>query len=133
MATNVQRQVFVSLPLLRAIQRLPDVTTVNGITLHLTGEATSAPIVNDLASFRAGVRWEHGRRSGSGCIDLSSASSWRTDMTLRLNGIGADARANAVAECLILAIRHTMAGAEIKRPATVQHEPARATEQRTSA
>lgn len=133
MATTVQRQVFVSLPLLRAIQRLPDVTTVKGVTLSVTGESTSAPIVSDLASFRAAVRWEHGRRSGSGRIDLSSASSWRTDMTLRLDGIGSDARADAVTERLLLEIRHTMGSAEIKCPVPVLNEPARATEQRTSA
>jgi hypothetical protein len=133
MATNVQRQVFVSLPLLRAIQRLPDATTVNGVTLRLTGEATSAPIVNDLVSFRAAVRWEQGRRSDSGRIDLSSASSWRTDMTLRLDGMGTDAHADAVVEQLILEIRRTMGDMEMTRPATVQNEPATATEQRTSA
>jgi hypothetical protein len=133
MATNVQRQAFVSLPLLRAIQRLPEVTTVDGVTLHLTGEATSAVIVNDLTSFRAAVRWQHGRRSGSGRIELSSASSWRTDLTLRLDGVGANARGDAIAERLLLEIRRTMGGAGIKHAARVQKAPVRAAEHRTSA
>ncbi|MEY2403942.1 MAG: hypothetical protein QOD38_1493 [Acidimicrobiaceae bacterium] len=99
MARTVHRQVFVALPLLRAIERLPDSIEVDGTTLRFTGEVSSAPIMIGFAAHRATV--ECGGRVG--WVDLSSASSSRCDMTLCLQGIRV-----AVVEDLVLALRREM-------------------------
>src|SRR5258708_3073662 len=99
MAHVIHRQVFVPLPLLRAIERLPDAIAVGGCTLRLTGEVTSAPIMRGFAAYRAFVECD----GAAGWIDLSSASSSRTDMTLRTRGVRME-----VAEKLVLALRTAM-------------------------
>ena len=97
MATSAQA--FVSLPLLRAIEQLPETIEVDGVELRFTGEVTSAPIVCGFAAHRALVAWEH----GTGTVDLSSASSSRSELTLRLEGVSA-----ARAERLLLGLRRAM-------------------------
>ncbi|MEY2430751.1 MAG: hypothetical protein QOC92_476 [Acidimicrobiaceae bacterium] len=92
-------RVVVSLPLLRAIEHLPDVVEIDGITLRFTGQVTSAPIVRGFAAHRALVVSEH----GDGYVDLTSASSWRSEMTLQLKGVSA-----ARAEQLLLTLRSAM-------------------------
>jgi hypothetical protein len=89
----------VSLPLLRAIEQLPDVLAIDGITLRFTGEVTSAPIVRGFAAHRALLMSEH----GAGHVDLTSANSWRSEMTLQLKGVS-----GARAEQLLLALRSAM-------------------------
>ncbi|MEY2461371.1 MAG: hypothetical protein QOG30_3201, partial [Acidimicrobiaceae bacterium] len=42
MAKSGQRQAFVGLPLLRAIEQLPETVEVDGMTLRFTGEAGPA-------------------------------------------------------------------------------------------
>jgi hypothetical protein len=99
MASTVQRQAFVALPLLRAIEQLPASVEVDGITLRFTGEVTSAPIVRGFSAYRARCECD----GATGQVDLSSASSWRSELSLRLEGISA-----ARAEQLLLALRTAM-------------------------
>ena len=99
MATTVQRQVFVPLPLLRAIEQLPESIDVDGTTLRFTGEVTSAPIVLDFSAHRALIECD----GHDGWVDLSSASTTRTDMTLRIKGLRP-----ASVEMLLLALRSAM-------------------------
>ena len=99
MATTVQRQLFVPLPLLRAIEQLPESIEVDGMTLRFTGEVTSAPIVADFAAHRALIECD----GHEGWVDLSSASTTRTDMTLRIKGLRA-----ARVEQLVIALRAAM-------------------------
>jgi hypothetical protein len=107
------KQLFVPLPLLRAIEQLPESVEIDGITLRFTGEVTSALIVRDFAAYRALLEWDR----GSGHVDLSSASSWRTDMSLRLEGISA-----ARAEKVLLTLRSTMVAQTESRPETTGDE-----------
>jgi hypothetical protein len=95
----VTKQLFVSLPLLRAIEHLPEAVEVDGLTLRFTGEVTSSPIVLGFAAHRARVECDH----GTGHVDLSSATSWRSEMTLRIDGINARR-----AEALVQALRRAM-------------------------
>jgi hypothetical protein len=99
MARIVQRQAFVGLPLLRAIAELPETTEADGVTLRLTGEVSSAPIMVGFAGHRAFVEADGCR----GSVDLSSASSKRCEMTLRLEGLRP-----SVVEHLLLALRDAM-------------------------
>jgi hypothetical protein len=99
MSKIVHHQVFVPLPLLRAIEQLPERIHVDGITVRFTGEVTSAPIILDFAAHRAFVEC-NGHR---GWVDLSSASSSRCEMTLRIGGLRA-----TVVDRLVLALRAAM-------------------------
>jgi hypothetical protein len=92
-------QAFVSLPLLRAIEQLPEIVEVDGTVLRFTGQVTSAAIVLDFSAYRA-----HCECDGvAGHVDLSSASTWRSEMTLRVEGVSA-----ARAEQLLLGLRRAM-------------------------
>jgi SH3-like domain-containing protein len=99
MAKTVQRQAFVPLPLLRAIEQLPEMVEIDGMTLRFTGEVTSAPIVLGFSAYRAHCECD----GHDGWVDLSSASTTRTDMTMRIKGL----RARRV-EQLVMALRAAM-------------------------
>jgi SH3-like domain-containing protein len=105
MTKSVTRQAFVSLPLLRAIERLPESIDIDGTTLRFTGEVTSAPIVLGFFAYRTFVDFD-GR---GGWVDLSSASSTRTDMSMRFEGL----RTERV-EHLLLTLRAAMAAPQAK-------------------
>ena len=110
MGKVIHRQLFVGLPLLRAIDQLPESVTVDGLTLRFTGEVTSAPILRDFAAHRAFVECQGFR----GCVDLSSASSTRSDMALRIQGLS-----HGAAEKLILALRKAMLDGQTPAAAVV--------------
>ena len=113
MRTVVQRQVFVPLPLLRAIEQLPTSVGANGVTLRFTGEVTSARIVRGFNAHRALVDWDR----GTGHVDLSSAGTCRSDMSLHLVGISA-----ARAEQLLLALRAAMTSTTENASATASDD-----------
>lgn len=104
----VHKQLFVMAPLLRAIDDLPATVSAGGVTIECTGEISHAPIVRGFNAYRAFVRGN----GIAGHIDLSSASSFRCEMSLRLTG----ARARTV-EHLLFAIRSA-----IERPNPVALE-----------
>ena len=109
MAKTVQRQAFVALPLLRAIEQLPEIVAIDGMTLRLTGEVTSAPILQGFSAYRAHCECD----GAAGSVDVSSASSWRSEIALRLDGISP-----ARVETLLLALRAAM-NATIAKPSQV--------------
>ena len=96
MGKVTHRQAFVPVPLVRAIEALPAAVTANGQQLELTGQVGAGPLVKGLSAHRAHVRVGKAR----GWIDLSTAGSWRSDMTLRLEGLEPGA-----VELLLLAVR----------------------------
>jgi hypothetical protein len=99
MAKTVQRQAFVALPLLRAIEQLPEMVEVDGMTLRFTGEVRRASIVQGFSAYRALCECD----GAAGRVDLSSASSWRSEMTLRVDGMSP-----ARVETLLLSLRMAM-------------------------
>ena len=72
---------------------------MDGITLRFTGEVTSAPIVIGFSAHRALLECD----GHDGWVDLSSASTTRTDMTLLVKGLRA-----ARVEQLVIALRAAM-------------------------
>jgi hypothetical protein len=111
MGSTVQSHAFVALPLLRAIEQLPDEVSVDGITLRFTGAVERAGIVADLYAFRAACTCG----SATGWVDLSPAASWRTEMSLRMDRLG-PSRVNQ----LLLALR----AATLTNRKTAPAEPA---------
>jgi hypothetical protein len=87
---------FVAVPLLRAIENLPETITVDGMRCRFTGEVTSAPIIRGFFAHRAYFECDR----GSGHVDLSSVSSWRCEMVLHVQGLRP-----ARAERLLLGLR----------------------------
>jgi hypothetical protein len=83
MGKVIHRQLFVPLPLLRAIEQLPESIEADGHTLRFTGQVTSPPILRNFDAHRAFVECN----GFGGCVDLSSASTARTDMALRIGGL----------------------------------------------
>jgi len=82
----VHRQAFVAVPLLRAIVDRTTSVEIDGRRLELTGLVGTGPIIAGFAAHRAHVSGD----GMSGWIDLSAASSWRCEMTLRLDGAHRD-------------------------------------------
>jgi len=100
---------FVDVPLLRAIEHLPQAVNVDGATYRFTGEVSSAPIIRGFNAHRA--YFVHA--GGAGHVDLSSANTWRCEMVVHVEGLRRDR-----AERVLLALRTAVVAASTIPAAT---------------
>lgn len=118
-------EVFVGVPHLVAVDRLPGALTAGGVTVELSGAAGAVDVVGSLRAHAARARWRAGRRQGDATYEVLRTHDDRCAVTVVLDGLGCDA-ARAVATALRAALLEAPArtpGAVVATP--VGAEPAR--------
>ena len=105
-------EVYVALPHLVAIDRLPSAVTADGVTVELTDERTATDVVGTLRAHVRAARRRHGRRTGPAHYEVVRTHADRCAITLVLDGIDmatAYHLALAARRAVLDAARHTAA------------------------
>lgn len=96
-------EVFVGVPHLVAVDRLPGALSAGAVTVELSGAAGAADVVGSLRAHVAPARWRAGRRRGDASYEVLRTHDDRCAVTVVLDGLDCEA-ARAVATALRAAL-----------------------------